>query len=136
MYKVIKNDIEYQKTLDEAEKLVEKNPVLGSGEADKLELLTLLINKYEKEHFPIRVPDPIEAILFRMEQQGIKRKDLIPFFGSASKISEVFSGKRPLSLKMIKVIHKSLGIPAEILIQESKKKRVSKKSKKVLMTST
>jgi len=98
---------------------VDLDPVPGSEEHDQLELLTLLISVYEKEHYPIGLPDPIEAIKFRMEQQNLSKKDLIPFLGSRSKVSEVLSGKRPLSLTMIRALHNGLRIPAEVLLQKS-----------------
>src|SRR5690606_13810299 len=78
----------------------------------------LLVEQYEKEHYPIDLPDPIDAILFRMEQTGLTRKDLMAYLGSSSKVSEVVTRKRPLSLQMIRKLHEGLGIPADILLQE------------------
>ena len=82
-------------------------------------LCSLLVERYEQEHFPIDLPSPIAAIRFRMEQQGLKAKDLIPHFGSASKVSEVLSGRRRLSLAMIRSLIAGLSIPAQVLLQDS-----------------
>jgi HTH-type transcriptional regulator/antitoxin HigA len=84
----------------------------------ELELCSLLVEKYEEEHFPIDVPDPIEAIRFRMEQEELTPADLQPYLQSKSKVSEVMNRKRPLSLSMIRALHKGLKIPAEVLVQE------------------
>jgi HTH-type transcriptional regulator/antitoxin HigA len=91
---------------------------LGTPEGDELELLVTLVELYEAEAYPIGLPDPVEAIKFRMEQQGLIQRDLVPFFGSRGKVSEVLSGHRPLSLAMIRKLHSGLGIPAEVLLQE------------------
>lgn len=119
--KIIRTDEDYEKSLDRAESLMELNPVPGTQNGDELELLVFLINKYENEHYPIDLPDPIEAIKFRMEQQELKNSDMIPYFGSKSKVSEVLNRKRPLSLSMIRRLHTGLEIPAEVLIQNIKK---------------
>jgi HTH-type transcriptional regulator/antitoxin HigA len=78
----------------------------------------LLISAYEEQHDPINLPDPIAAIQFRMEQHGLRQADLVSYIGNKSKVSEVLSGKRPLSLSMIRKLHKGLGIPLEVLVQE------------------
>jgi len=114
--KIIKTEKEYEGTLARIEALMDAAP--GSPQEEELELLTLLVEKYEEEHFPIHLPDPIEAILFRMEQQGLEPKDLIPYLGSQSKVSEVLNRKRPLSLSMIRNLQEGLGIPAEVLLQK------------------
>jgi HTH-type transcriptional regulator/antitoxin HigA len=85
---------------------------------DELKILAVLAQDWEAAHFPPGPPDPIEAIKFRMEQQGLKQADLVPYFGSRSKVSEVLSGKRPLSLAMIRRLHHGLGIPAKSLLRE------------------
>lgn len=89
-------------------------------EFEEFELLALLIEHYEAQKFPMDKPDPIEAIKFRMEQQGLSQSDMKQFIGSSSKVSEVLNRKRPLSLTMIRRIHDGLGIPAHILIQDIK----------------
>ena len=119
MFKIIKSETEYKEALLELKRLIDKDPPVSSPEADQLELLSLFISNYEKEKFPIELPTPIEAIKFRMEQQGLSRKDLIPYIGSRPKVSEVLSGKRTLSLKMIRALNEHLGIPAKVLLQDS-----------------
>lgn len=114
--KVIKNDREYEATLARIDQLMDSAP--GTPKGDELELLTTLVEVYEEKHFPIELPDPIEAIRFRMEQSSLKQQDLVPYIGSRSKVSEVLAGKRPLSLKMIRALHKGLGVPAEVLLRE------------------
>ncbi|MEZ4768708.1 MAG: hypothetical protein R2844_09820 [Caldilineales bacterium] len=113
--KIIKTEREYDKALAYVDSLMDAEP--GSPEEQELELFSLLIEVYEREHFPIDAPDPVEAILFRMEQEGLTRKDMTAYLGSPSKVSEVLNYKRPLSLSMIRALHKGLGIPAEILVQ-------------------
>lgn len=116
--KLIKTEKEYEAALEEVERLIDIDPKLGTNNYDKLELLSHLISEYEDEYYPIDLPDPIEAIKFRMDQQNLTQKDLIPYIGSASKVSELLNKKRPLSLNMIRALHKGLGIPAEVLLQE------------------
>lgn len=117
--KVIKTEAEYEAALAHVATLMDAQP--GSPEEQELELFALLVERYEQEHFPIAPPDPVEAILFRMEQEGLTRKDLTAYIGSPSKVSEVLNRKRPLSLSMIRALHKGLGIPAEVLVQEPRK---------------
>lgn len=114
--KIIKTEAEYEAALAHIETLMDAAP--GSEEEEELELFALLVEQYEKEHYPIDLPDPIDAILFRMEQTGLTRKDLMAYLGSSSKVSEVLTRKRPLSLQMIRKLHEGLGIPADILLQE------------------
>jgi len=114
--KVIKNEAEHEQALAALTALMIAEPEKGSPESEQLELLSILIDQYEAKHFPVDLPDPIDAIKFRMEQQGLRNKDLVLLIGSAGKVSEVLSRKRPLSLAMIRRLHKGLGIPAEILI--------------------
>ena len=118
MNKVIKTEAEHQQAIAAIEPLVELDPGRGTPEADELELLTLLIQDYESRHVPTSLPDPIEAIKFRMEQQQLTQRDLIPYIGSRSKVSEILSGKRTLTLSMIRSLHRNLGIPANVLLQE------------------
>ena len=118
MIKVIKSDREYKSALAEISALIDRDPDPGTPEADRLELLTLLVESYESANFPRRVPEPVEAIRFRMEQQNLKQRDLVPYIGSASKVSEVLSGKRPLTLSMMRALHSHLGIPASVLLRE------------------
>ncbi len=114
--KVIKTEKEYERALARINDLMDADP--GTPEGDELELLVTLVEVYEKSKHPIDLPDPVEAIKFRMEQLGLKQKDLIPHIGSRSKVSEVLSRQRPLSVSMIRKLHAGLGIPAETLLRE------------------
>ncbi len=114
--KVIKTESEYATALARVEKLMDAKP--GTSHGDELEILSLLIHAYEERVFPIDKPDPVAAIRFRMAQQGLTKKDLLPFLGSRSRVSEVLSGRRRLSLKMIRALVSGLRIPAEVLLGE------------------
>jgi len=114
--KVLKTEADYQRARARLKELMNSAP---EGDCDELELLSTLIDVYERKQFPIELPNPIAAIRFRMEQAGLKPKDLAPYIGSRAKVSEVLSGSRPLSLSMIKALHTGLGIPAEALLSES-----------------
>ena len=116
--KVIKSDLEHEQAMARLMALMHLELTPGTDDENELEVLSVLIEQYEHENYPIDKPEPIEAIKFRMEQQGLVRKDMIEYFGSASKVSEVLNGKRPLSINMIRKLNKGLGIPADILIQE------------------
>ncbi len=113
--KVIKTRADYQAALVHLETLMDAQP--GTRQEEELELFAVLLDSYEREHFPIGLPDPVEAIKFRMEQQGLTRKDLEPFIGSQSKVSEVLNRKRPLSVAMIRALHAGLDIPSEVLLK-------------------
>jgi len=115
---VIKSEVQYQDALHALEALMDRDPVQGSDDADKLELLGLLLEDYESKKVDIGLPDPVAAIKFRMEQQGLRQRNLIPYLGSATRVSEILARKRPLTLRMIRALNKGLGIPAEVLIQE------------------
>ena len=91
----------------------------GTPEADELEILSILIERYEDEHYPIGLSDPIEAIKFRMEQQGLTQRDLEPFIGGSGRVSEVLNRKRGLSLSMIRRLHEGLRIPYDSLMNEA-----------------
>ena len=113
--KLIKTEEDYKAALKLADELFDAKA--DTPEGDKLELIVTLIEIYEKEHFPIDNPSPLEAIKFRMDQMGLLPKDLVPFIGSKSKVSEILSGKRTLSLNMIRQLASGLNIPVEVLIQ-------------------
>jgi len=117
--KVIKTEAEYAAALARIDKLMDAK--LNTPQGDELELLSLLVHDYEKRVFPIDKPDPVAAIRFRMEQQGLKPKDLVPFLGSRSRVSEILSGQRSLSLKMIRALAGGLGIPAEVLLSSAER---------------
>jgi HTH-type transcriptional regulator/antitoxin HigA len=114
--KVLKTEAEYEAALAHVETLMDAEP--GSPDEDELEVFAVLIEDYEAAHYPIDLPDPIEAIKFRMDQQDLLQKDMTPYMGSQSKVSEVLNRKRPLGLSMIRALHKGLGIPADVLLQE------------------
>lgn len=114
--RVIKTQHEYESAMTRLSALMDMDIETGSDEEAELELLVLVIEAYERTKVAPVIPDPIDAILFRMDQQGLKPRDLVPMIGSISKVSEVLSRKRDLSLAMIRAIHKGLGIPAEVLI--------------------
>ncbi len=120
MIKVIKSEDEHRAALAEISTLIDRDPDSGTPEADRLELLTLLVENFESQAFPKRVPEPLEAIRFRMEQQNLKQRDLVPYIGSPSKVSEVLSGKRTLTLSMMRALHSQLGIPASVFLGEGK----------------
>jgi HTH-type transcriptional regulator / antitoxin HigA len=114
--KPIRTETDYKATLRRINSLMEAKA--NTSEADELEVLATLVEVYEEKHFPMAPPNPIEAIKFRMEQAGLLARDLVPFIGSRSKVSEVLSGKRPLTLQMIRSLHENLGISAEVLLQQ------------------
>ena len=112
--KPIKTETDYEETLATIDSLMDAKK--DTPEGDLLDVLVTLVEKYENTHWTILPPDPIEAILFRMEQQGLSRKDIEPLIGNKSKVSEVLNRSRPLSINMIKRIHKKLHIPYDSLI--------------------
>jgi HTH-type transcriptional regulator/antitoxin HigA len=114
--RVIKTQHDYESAMARLSALMDLDIGTGSDEEAELELLALVIEAYERTKVAPVIPDPIDAILFKMDQQGLKPRDLVPMIGSISKVSEVLSRKRDLSLAMIRAIHKGLGIPAEVLI--------------------
>ncbi len=113
----IHNEKDYDKALDRVDELMELNPILGTTQSDELEVLVLLIEKYEEQAWVISEPDPIEAIKIRMEQMHLKQKDLVPYIGNKSKVSEVLNRKVGLSLSMIYNLAKGLHLPLEVLVQ-------------------
>jgi HTH-type transcriptional regulator/antitoxin HigA len=114
--KIIKSAKEYSKALSRVEELMDATP--GSPKEEELELWALLVERYEEENFPMDLPDPVEAIKFRMEQEGLRQKDLEKYFPGKSRVSEILNHKRSLSIGMIRALHHGLGIPAEVLIRE------------------
>lgn len=110
----IKTVADYRRTLGEIERLMAAQP--NTPEGDRLDVLTTLVEAYEARHYPMDAPTPVEAIRFHMEQRGLTPKDLAPYIGRPNRVYEVLSGKRDLSLDMIRRLHHDLGIPAESLI--------------------
>ncbi len=113
--KPIKTAIDYEKSLERLEVIFDAK--LGTPEGDELEVLGILIDQYEKEYFPIELPNPVEAIKFRMEQLGYTQNDLAKTIGLKSRASEILNQKRKLSLEMIRKLHEKLHIPTDVLIQ-------------------
>lgn len=114
--KPIKNDADYRAALKEVESLMTAEP--NTPEGEKLDILVTLIEAYERKHFPLDLPDPVEAIKFEMEQKGLTIKDLEPMIGKSNRVYEILNHKRSLTLKMIWKLHQELGIPAESLIKQ------------------
>jgi len=134
--KILKTEEEYEiackkiyKIIKKSEKAIEPN----SQEGEELELLSLLVEKFEQEHYPIEAPDPIEAIIFRMEQVGLKQVDIAALFGGKTRISEILNKKRPLSLKMIVLLNRYLDIPLESLILNNKEIKLDTKKREELL---
>jgi len=115
--RLIHNDTDYEDILREIDRFFEANVQPGTPEGDSIEILLMLVEKYENEHYPIPLPDPVEAIKYYMESRGLTRKDLEPFMGNRARVSEILNRKRHLSLHMIQNLEKGLGIPAKVLIQ-------------------
>jgi HTH-type transcriptional regulator/antitoxin HigA len=114
----IHDDAGYKAALKTASAFFDNEPEPGTPEADHFEVLLALIQVWESRHFPLDLPDPVEAIKFRMEQSGLSIKDLDPMIGRPNRIYEVLNRKRPLTLAMIRRLHHGLGIPAAVLVAE------------------
>lgn len=112
----IRNEQDYKKALERLEVIFDAKQ--GTKEGDELEILAILIDNYESDNFPIEMPDPISAINFRMEQMGLKQKDLVEMIGFKSRVSEIMNRKRKLTLDMIRKLSTQLRIPTEVLIQD------------------
>ena len=116
--KIIKTKEQYQTYLAEVDRLAADDPAPGTPDGDRLELLAKLVEDYEKERFKFKRPDPVAAIRFRMEEQGLRQKDLASLLGGKNRVSEVLARKRPLTLAMVRALNESLHISAELLIRE------------------
>jgi HTH-type transcriptional regulator / antitoxin HigA len=114
--KVIRTEEQYHCYLEEIQFLMALGGSLDAEQCDRLELLTVLLEAYENTKFPVEAPDPIDAILFRMQEKGLKRADLVPYFGTSSRVSEVLGGKRPLTVQMIRALSLGLGLSADTLV--------------------
>lgn len=114
--KPIKTELDYQEAINRLGQIFDAKK--GEPEADELEVLSILIDKYEKENFPIGFPDPVEAIKFRMEQMGIRQQDLAEILGFKSRVSEILNKKRKLTLEMVRKLSIYLNLPSDILIQD------------------
>lgn len=118
MLRPIRNEKQYEKALVKVYNLMQHKLKTGSQEADELEILSILIEKYEDAHYPIAPPHPIEAIKFRLDQMGLKPSDLEPILGYRSRVSEILAGKRKLTIGMIRDLHTELQIPLESLVMK------------------
>ncbi|MGB8540609.1 MAG: transcriptional regulator [Candidatus Acidiferrales bacterium] len=119
--KRIRSEADYDRALRRVERLWDSPK--NSARSDELDILATLIEAYERQHYPIDLPSPIEAIKFRLEQQGKDTRALIGVIGQRTRVYEVMQGKRPLSLNMIRNLHKTFGIPAEVLIRPARRSR-------------
>ena len=115
----IHTEADHKAALKEVSALMESDPDPGTPEGDRLDILATLVQAYEARQVPIGAPDPVEAIEFRMDQSGLTVKDLEPMIGKSNRVHEVLNRKRPLTLAMIRRLHLSLGIPAEVLIADT-----------------
>ncbi len=116
--RIIKTDEQHRRYVEEARRLAKGDPEPESDDGARLELLAKLIDDYEKERFKFRKPDPIEAIIFRMEEQGLRQADIAAIVGGKNRASEILSRKRALTISMVRALHEKLGIPSELLIRE------------------
>ncbi len=121
--KPIRTKADYERTLREIERLWGAKQ--GTPDGDRLDVLATLVEAYEQKHFPLDPPDPIEAIRFRLEQQGLDARALVGVIGGRSRVYEVMQRKRALSLEMIRSLHQHFGIPAEVLIRPSRRRRAA-----------
>ena len=116
--RIIKTKAQHREALAEVERLAMDDPRLGTPDGARLELLAKLVEDYEKERFPFARPDALSAIRFRMEERGLRQKDLATALGGKNRVSEVLSGKRALTLGMVRSLSQSLNIPTELLVRE------------------
>ena len=114
----IRTETDYRAALRVVSTLVDQDPSPDTPEGERLDVLSTLIEAYERKHHPIDLPDPVEAIKFRMDQAGLSVKDLEPMIGQPNRVYEVLNHKRPLTLRMIRNLNKGLGISAQVLIAE------------------
>lgn len=135
--KILKSEQEYNEACERIYALINSNENAiepDSPEGEELELLSLLVENYEQEHYPIEAPNPIEAIKFRMEQMNLKQADVAPLFGGKTRVSEVLNGKRALTLKMITLLNRYLGLPLESLISGNKDVKLEPEKREKLLS--
>ena len=114
--KPVRTKGDYKAALERIEELIAQNPKKGTDAYDELDIIGTLVSAYEDIHYPIEAPDPVEAVKYMMEEEGLKPKDLVTYFGSKGNVSEFFSHKRKLSLRVIKALHDNFNLPYEVLI--------------------
>jgi HTH-type transcriptional regulator/antitoxin HigA len=137
--KILKTEQEYNEACERIYNLINSSGNAiepNSPEGEEMELLSLLVEKYEQEHHQMEAPDPIEAIKFRMEQMNLKQADIAPLFGGKTRVSEVLCGKRTLTLKMITLLNRYLGIPLESLVSGNKEIKLEAEKKEKLLRIT
>ncbi|SEM86118.1 HTH-type transcriptional regulator / antitoxin HigA [bacterium A37T11] len=115
-FKIIKTEDAYEAMLEWIDRQFDAAPAPDSPEGEQLQLALLLVKSYEDEHYAIPMPDPMAAIKLKMEEQGLQNKDLTPWIGSKGYVSALLSGKKPMTLKIARILHQKLGIPAEVLL--------------------
>lgn len=125
--RVIRTEEQYHSYLSEVQELLSYTSTLTTEVSERVDLLSVLIENFEKDNYPIEPPTPIEAIKFRMEERGLKQADLVPYFGTRSRVSEVLAGKRPMTIPMIRALSVGLGISAEVLVGVPEENRDAKK---------
>ena len=121
--KPIRTKTDYRAALKKIEALMSARA--GSPEGERLDVMVTLVEAYERKHYPLDLPDPVEAIKFRMEQMALAPKDLVPMIGQINRVYEILNRKRPLTLQMIRRLHRELGIPAESLIKDPDQRRAA-----------
>ncbi len=134
--KILKTEQEYNEACERIYTLINSSDKAiepDSPEGEEIELLSLLVEKYEQEYYPVEAPNPIEAIKFRMEQMNLKQSDIAPLFGGKTRVSEVLHGKRPLTLKMITLLNRYLGIPLESLMVGNKEVKLEPEKRDQLL---
>ncbi len=134
--KILKTEQEYNEACERIYTLINRKENAiepDSPEGEELELLSLLVEKYEQEDYPVEAPNPIAAIKFRMEQMNLKQADVAPLFGGKTRVSEVLHGKRPLTLKMITLLNRYLGIPLESLVTGNKEVKLEPEKRDKLL---
>jgi HTH-type transcriptional regulator / antitoxin HigA len=135
--KILKTEQEYNEACERIYSLINSSESAiesDSSEGEEIELLSLLVEKYEQEHHQMETPNPIEAIKFRMEQMNLKQADIAPLFGGKTRVSEVLNGKRTLTLKMITLLNRYLGIPLESLVSGNKEIKLEAEKKEKLLS--
>lgn len=137
--RILKTEQQYNEACERIYNLInstEKQIEPNSPEGEEIELLSLLVEKYEQEHYPIEAPNPIEAIKFRMEQMNLKQADVAPLFGGKTRVSEVLNGRRPLTLKMITLLNRYLGVPLESLITGNRDVKLEEEKREKILNIT
>jgi HTH-type transcriptional regulator/antitoxin HigA len=137
--RILKTEQQYNEACERIYNLInrtENQIEPNSPEGEEIELLSLLVEKYEQEHYSIEAPNPVEAIKFRMEQMNLKQADIAPLFGGKTRVSEVLNGKRPLTLKMITLLNRYLGVPLESMITGNRDVKLEEEKREKILNIT